>query len=138
MRPWLWNDFLFSKSKIGRDHEKNLKILHNFTRKVINERNSEFQTSSFEIKRRAFLDMLLKAKHEDSSLSFEDIQEEVDTFMFEGHDTTTAGTAWAAHLIGSHPEIQKKIHEEIDHIFGKFYYPKNFPSFSMLTGLSLR
>ena len=34
--------------------------------------------------------MLLKAKKENPSITFDDIQEEVDTFMFEGHDTTAA------------------------------------------------
>ena len=69
-------------------------------------------------KRVAFLDILLKAKHEDNSLTFDDIQNEVDTFMFEGHDTTAAALSWAIHLIGSHPEVQKKLHEEIDSVFG--------------------
>lgn len=41
-------------------------------------------------RRVAFLDMLLKAKSVDPTIKFSDIQEEVDTFMFEGHDTTAA------------------------------------------------
>jgi cytochrome P450 family 4 subfamily V len=64
------------------------------------------------------MDILLKTKHENPDISFEDIQEEVDTFMFEGHDTTAAAASWACHLIGSHPDIQKKLHIEIDRVMG--------------------
>ena len=120
MRPWQSNDFIYYKTNTGKEHNKTLKILHDFTRKVINERNNEFEKNNFEMnKRKAFLDMLLKAKHDDSSITFEDIQEEVDTFMFEGHDTTTSATSWACHLIGSHPIVQRKLHQEIDNVFGQ-------------------
>ena len=62
----------------------------------------------------------MKYQKEDPSITFDDIQEEVDTFMFEGHDTTAASLNWACHLIGSHPDVQKKLHEELDRIFGTF------------------
>ena len=83
------------------------------------ERYSEFRKTDLDAQKRiAFLDLLLKAKSEDETITFDDIQEEVDTFMFEGHDTTTAGVSWALHLIGSHPEIQNKLHQELDEIVG--------------------
>uniref|UniRef100_A0A9J7XE43 Cytochrome P450, family 4, subfamily V, member 2b n=1 Tax=Cyprinus carpio carpio TaxID=630221 RepID=A0A9J7XE43_CYPCA len=67
----------------------------------------------------AFLDMLLKTTYEDGkNLSHEDIQEEVDTFMFEGHDTTAASMNWALHLIGSHPEVLKAVQAELQEVFG--------------------
>lgn len=36
----------------------------------------------------------------------------------QGHDTTSAGMNWALHLIGCHPEIQAKIQQEVDNVFG--------------------
>ena len=111
IEPLHWNEFLygFSKNGIhfsskfgvllshliffnkGKEHKKCLDILHGFTRDVIMKRSEEFESSNLGTQKRiAFLDMLLKIKNTEGNLSFEDIQEEVDTFMFEGHDTTTA------------------------------------------------
>lgn len=35
-----------------------------------------------------------------------------------GHDTTAAALSWALHMIGSHPEAQQKIQDEIDSVLG--------------------
>ena len=57
-------------------------------------------------KKIAFLDLLLQMRLSDgSALSNSDIQEEVDTFMFEGHDTTTCSLAWTIFLIGLYPKV---------------------------------
>ena len=54
----------------------------------------------------AFLDLLLQVRLQDGSkLTNSDIREEVDTFMFEGHDTTTCSLAWTLFLIGHYPEV---------------------------------
>ena len=64
------------------------------------ERITEIETPESEARRevigvkrrRTFLDVLLARHLEHGDLSLLDIQEEVDTFMFEGHDTTAIGT----------------------------------------------
>ncbi|XP_029442805.1 cytochrome P450 4V2 [Rhinatrema bivittatum] len=131
--PWLWGDFLYSKFKSGKEHDRNLNILHTFTEKVVKERAREMQNlensaniadskpdSKTSKKRKAFLDMLLSATDDEGKkLNHKEIQEEVDTFMFEGHDTTAAAMNWVLFLLGSHPEVQTKVHEELDEVFGK-------------------
>ena len=63
--------------------------------------------------------MLLDAKRRNSDeITFDDIQEEVDTFMFEGHDTTSTSLNWTCYLIARHPEIQKKLQNEIETLMG--------------------
>ena len=38
---------------------------------------------------------------------------------FQGHDTTTSALLWTIHLVGKHPEVQAKLQDEADSLFGK-------------------
>ncbi|KAK8756182.1 hypothetical protein V5799_001116 [Amblyomma americanum] len=69
--------------------------------------------------RKPFLDILLREHIKDpENFREEDVREEVDTFMFEGHDTTAMGMSWALYLIGLYQEHQELIRRELDAIFG--------------------
>ncbi|XP_061684889.1 cytochrome P450 4V2 [Syngnathoides biaculeatus] len=121
--PWFWPEFTYKYFGEGKAHDSTLKMLHSFTYEVIRERAEslklEDQTEPETRKRRAFLDMLLKTKDEDgNAMSHQDIQEEVDTFMFRGHDTTAASMNWALHLLGSHPDVHCKVQHELQEVFG--------------------
>lgn len=126
--PILWPNILFNFSPYSAKFRESLKILHEFTLKVIDERKIELEETFGDLenvaleklseggkKKLAFLDLLLCTKE----LKKDDIREEVDTFMFEGHDTTAAAMTWASYLLSTHPTIQKKVHEELDKIFGQ-------------------
>ncbi|XP_025267617.1 cytochrome P450 4C1 isoform X1 [Camponotus floridanus] len=135
VKPWFYNDMLFSLTPQGRKQKKVLKILHGFTEKIIAERklyhqltnhqylknleNNE-ETEDVEIfkikkKRLAMLDLLIAASQE-NSLTDLDIREEVDTFMFEGHDTTAAGIMYTLLLLAEHRDIQERVRIEIDNV----------------------
>ncbi|CAD6192818.1 unnamed protein product [Caenorhabditis auriculariae] len=117
--PLLWNDLTYKLFGNGKLHQKCLDILHSFTRKVIDDRHRELEQSGWKFEGRlAFLDLLLEMAR-NGQMDRADIQAEVDTFMFEGHDTTSAGLMWALHLIGTYPEVQQKIHDELDEVLGE-------------------
>ena len=52
------------------------------------------------------------------ALSDEAIRAEVDTFMFEGHDTTASSISFLMYSLASHPEHQKICREEILQVLG--------------------
>ncbi|KAK7863476.1 hypothetical protein R5R35_010512 [Gryllus longicercus] len=134
MRPWLHPDVIFYRTDRGRRYRRCLQVLHGFTTKVIQERREALRDAGSNApggdgaaddqddflgkkKRLAFLDLLLEASENGTKLSDQDIREEVDTFMFEGHDTTTAGICWSLLLLGEHQDVQAKVAEELDAIF---------------------
>ncbi|XP_077541895.1 cytochrome P450 4c3-like [Haemaphysalis longicornis] len=132
-RPLLQWNLIFQLTPMGREYNKCLKTLHSFTRKVIAERKQalrkdidnglitlEEDASTTNVGRktpRPFMDILL-LEHFKGNITEDGIREEVDTFMFAGHDTTATGISWALFLIGHYPEKQRLIHDELHLIFG--------------------
>ncbi|XP_049778086.1 cytochrome P450 4g15 [Schistocerca cancellata] len=77
-------------------------------------------------KRLAFLDLMIESAQNGVVLTDEEIKEEVDTIMFEGHDTTAAGSSFFLSLMGIHQDIQDKVIQELDEIFGDSDRPATF------------
>lgn len=121
----MW-DFLYPFSKDYYKQKKALSVLHGYTNYVIIKRREELANSNNTAnnddetgikKRLAFLDLLLQCTIDGQPLSNEIIREEVDTFMFEGHDTTTSGISFTLYLLSKHPEVQEKVVEELRGLF---------------------
>lgn len=71
-----------------------------------------------EKKRMAFLDLLIESSQNGVVISDEEVREQVDTIMFEGHDTTAAGSSFFLSMMGIYQNIQDKVIQELDEIFG--------------------
>ncbi|XP_006559403.1 cytochrome P450 4G11 isoform X2 [Apis mellifera] len=79
-----------------------------------------------EKKRQAFLDLLIEAGQNGVLLTDKEVKEQVDTIMFEGHDTTASGSSFFLAVMGCHPDIQEKVIQELDEIFGDSDRPATF------------
>ncbi|CAL8091251.1 unnamed protein product [Orchesella dallaii] len=132
VQPWLRFAPIYYLSPVSRRESAYLKKLQGFTLSVIKSKkasrkikksnegimNVDETEQVYGKQRKAFLDQLLDASENGNViLSDSDIREEVDTFMFEGHDTTAANLGWTTMLLAAHPECQKKVQEELDEIF---------------------
>lgn len=125
-------NFTYQFTNTCRREKELIKIMHKFTRKIIDERRTyiekygnNFDTSidqdiySGSKKKLAFLDLLLQFQRDDpEKLNNEGIREEVDTFVFEGHDTTTSAISFALLNLAKYPDAQQLVFEESQNILG--------------------
>ncbi|XP_072040874.1 cytochrome P450 4F6-like [Amphiura filiformis] len=114
-------DFVFRHSPMGRKYNSHCKIVHNHADAAIRERRAQLQRmeKGGSVDRKGkyvdFLDLLLKATDEDGhGLTDLEIRQEVDNFMFAGHDTTTSAISWCLYDLGRHPDYQQQCRQEID------------------------
>ncbi|XP_015183588.1 PREDICTED: cytochrome P450 4g15-like [Polistes dominula] len=77
-------------------------------------------------KRSAFLEHMLELAKNGTNLTDEEIKEEVDTIMFEGHDTTAAASSFILCILGVNPDIQERVMEELNTIFNGSDRPCTF------------
>ncbi|XP_029474137.1 cytochrome P450 4B1-like isoform X2 [Rhinatrema bivittatum] len=116
------SDLVYYLSPHGFRFRKACDIAHQHTDKVIQQRKEAYKNENEleKIKQKRhldFLDILLCAKDENGKgLSDADLRAEVDTFMFEGHDTTASGISWILYCMAMYPEHQEKCREEIQEI----------------------
>ncbi|XP_063913529.1 cytochrome P450 4d2-like [Zophobas morio] len=129
-------DLFFRFTKDHKIQKESLKILHGYTKEVIQNKKKELTNKQKENnamnntdelgrkRKKAFLDLILEAKIDNQSLTDEEIREEVDTFMFAGHDTTATSSTFILYCIANNKEVQEKILEEQREIFGDEKNPK--------------
>jgi cytochrome P450 len=65
------------------------------------------------------LTLLLTARDDDgNSMSDQQLRDEVITLLLAGHETTALNLSWTWYLLAQHPEIEEKLHAELDAVLG--------------------
>ncbi|EDW69010.2 cytochrome P450 4d8 isoform X1 [Drosophila virilis] len=132
MSIYLQNELLFTLTHphLKWRQTQLIRTMHEFTIGVIERRRqaleqaqqlgggSECENAVGSKRRMALLDVLLQASVNGRPLKNEEIREEVDTFMFEGHDTTTSAISFCLWCISRHANVQAKLLAEILQVLG--------------------
>lgn len=67
------------------------------------------------------LSMLLAARDEEgdgTGMTDEQLRDEVLTLLLAGHETTANALVWTWYLLARHPEVERRLHEEVDAALG--------------------
>ncbi|KAH8419726.1 hypothetical protein KR009_001593 [Drosophila setifemur] len=138
INPLLASEWVFQRTQLWRDLEKELQVIHDLMDGVIERRAKELEKEQGKEEKQGkddqleedqelpeekdhrvgvpshnLLDTLILARFEGSSLSRKEIRDEVNTFVFAGVDTTTAAMCFVLYALAQDQEAQVKLRQEL-------------------------
>lgn len=135
--PWYFVDWIYRIFGNQKLEKKYIREAHAFTRNVIETKRKSFNADQdrsemisikdeedniYKKKRSAMLNTLLLAERNGGQIDANGIQEEVDTFVFEGFDTTMTAITFILLVIANHTDEQQKLYDEIVSVANKRNY----------------
>ncbi|KAH8412205.1 hypothetical protein KR009_000429 [Drosophila setifemur] len=120
--PLMYYNWYFYIYGDYRKHADKLKIVHNFSSRIIQRKREQFKAKQLgkvdefgKKQRYAMLDTLLAAEAE-GLIDHQGICDEVNTFMFEGYDTTSTCLIFTLLMLALHEDVQKRCFEEVQNL----------------------
>ncbi|KAF9576716.1 hypothetical protein EC968_005489 [Mortierella alpina] len=91
------------------------------TSHLISEKKADAIADAFEfkdMKARDLMSILIRGNEqvgslEDGKLTDKELKDQIMTFLAAGHDTTSTTVTWMLHVLSTHPEVQKRVREEM-------------------------
>jgi len=98
--------------------KKNIKIVNSEAKKLVEEHIHTIQQSGHlsdpEYVPNTIMEVMIMSK----SLSVDNICDQLKTFVFAGHDTTSSLLSFTLGAITQHPHIEKALYDELDSVMG--------------------
>ncbi|XP_075970128.1 cytochrome P450 4d2-like [Anticarsia gemmatalis] len=124
-RPWLQYDPVYRLLPHYKHLMKNKGIVCDFVDKIIIEKRKASEdeiANQKEVKSKSlksFIDILLEANDENQSVySNVELGEEALVLLVAGTDTSSVGIAFTLLLLARYPDVQEKVYQEIQEVFG--------------------
>lgn len=98
--------------EVGVDTEA-LDAVHRLVDEIVEQRRENPSEDRGDV-----VSALLAGAWEPDGLTEAEVHDNVITLLMAGHETTANALSWTLHLLGDHPEVQQRLHMELDGLTG--------------------
>ncbi|CAG4961429.1 unnamed protein product [Parnassius apollo] len=121
---WHYIDFIWKMSSAKKQQDKDIEFLHDVTNMIVKQRKKTYLPTSTKTtgkNLKSISDVLfdLEGSNGESALSNQDVKDHVLNLIVAGYDTVGTNLVITLLLIGSYKEVQDKIYNELQQVFGQ-------------------
>lgn len=136
LRPFqLWWNTRKLNALIGKEVDRKIAARASAAQSQSQTNGHASKPVSFKERRRSILDLALDAYEKENPASAtqktafsaafrETLVDSLKTFIFAGHDTTSATISYTMYLLHLHPQVHKRVAAELDSVFGRDCTPE--------------
>ncbi|XP_047984208.1 cytochrome P450 4V2-like isoform X2 [Leguminivora glycinivorella] len=122
--PWMYPEFIYRLLPRYKKFDYHRNVIHTFFDEIIEIKLKQLSTQKGDKNdingtEKTFLDMMIQSSdRQEKKYSDLELREELMVIVMAGTDTSAVGASFAAAMLARHPEVQKKLHHELDDVFG--------------------
>ncbi|CAG5019609.1 unnamed protein product [Parnassius apollo] len=120
---WYYKDFIWNMSSTKRQLDKDIEFLHGVSNMIVKQRRKCHSTASNTSDKnlKSFSDLIFNLEGSDGENAFsnQDGKDHVNNLIVAGYDTIATNLVITLILIGSYKEVQDKIYNELEEVFGQ-------------------
>ncbi|XP_015117287.1 cytochrome P450 4C1 isoform X1 [Diachasma alloeum] len=123
-KVWLHPNFIFENTKIGEEQKAGLKIVHGVVDQTISRKKREHSALArgaikADRPRVMLLEQLIDHSMKNNVMNDLDLRYQIYTVYIAAQDTTAVISSFTLLMLAMHPEVQKKVREEVDEVLGE-------------------
>nr|CAD7201301.1 unnamed protein product [Timema douglasi] len=131
MKPWLLIPILFRLTSNHKKMTKSRVFMNMFCDEIVSKKTKDYREQSKDIKKEEHLESFTKInrptllesmiqliENNECSFSKKEVTGEINFMLWAGMDTTSTSLSFTMMLLGFHQDVQRKVHEELDAVFG--------------------
>ncbi|XP_063620993.1 cytochrome P450 4C1-like [Cydia splendana] len=117
--PWLHPDLIYKSIPSYKEFVKHRKVLYDFINDLIQRKRNDLALHGEDANdKRSFLQMLIMESGGEKGYTDLELCEETMVLIMAGTDTSAVGTAFTTVLMSRFQDIQAKVYEELQEVFG--------------------